>query len=408
MPSSQITATPVVIQQAWNDGLFNLRERRNGVARGTSIEEKVMYVLGLGWKYRGTSEIKDAEVENTLYVSLQGLTQESKFLKIGQVLWEQCDEQFILKMISTLSNNTPQQTRIYNQIALREQKNFKGYFSKAAMKSISRNDLSGNAILNRESKQLYTNTQTTQKNRANVDAERKRLQYNELNSKKFDRRVVRFQPSNPEIRQLTEELTIILRTIESNNIGPIAMSLGINVESGFNKKYLTEEIIQVVATYVEKELMFSRSGSNKASSNVYLRQGPDGLATIKRLLKFTHYGLMVSNDDLSIDDLKGLDTDIARMRANMALGQKRDKGDFSLKRMDKAIRKKDAFLGKVTTREGNSSSSALGEKIKRSQAKSIYDFLSSQIGGGASGNFKFIRGNRGTPDEKFDEDAVGA
>lgn len=45
-----------------------------------------MYVLGLGWKFRGSSEIRDSEVENTLYISLSGLTQEAKFLKIGQVL----------------------------------------------------------------------------------------------------------------------------------------------------------------------------------------------------------------------------------------------------------------------------------------------------------------------------------
>ena len=86
MPSSQIIKTPAIIQRAWNDGLFILREKRKGIARGTSIEEKVMYVLGLGWKTGKSSEIKDQEIEQTLYVSLQGLTQDSKFLKIGQVL----------------------------------------------------------------------------------------------------------------------------------------------------------------------------------------------------------------------------------------------------------------------------------------------------------------------------------
>jgi hypothetical protein len=48
MPNSQVTNTPKIIQQSWNDGLYILRERRNGVARGSSIEEKAMYVLGLG------------------------------------------------------------------------------------------------------------------------------------------------------------------------------------------------------------------------------------------------------------------------------------------------------------------------------------------------------------------------
>jgi hypothetical protein len=71
-----------------------------------------------------------------LYVSLQGLTQESKFLKIGQVLWEQCDQSFILKMISSLTNNTPAQARLFQQIALKERQNFKGYFSKANMQRI--------------------------------------------------------------------------------------------------------------------------------------------------------------------------------------------------------------------------------------------------------------------------------
>ncbi len=45
-----------------------------------------MYVLGLGWKNQGVSELSDSEIANSLFISLRGLTQESKFYKIGQIL----------------------------------------------------------------------------------------------------------------------------------------------------------------------------------------------------------------------------------------------------------------------------------------------------------------------------------
>ena len=412
MPSTQVVNTPIIIQQAWNDGLFSLREKRNGVARGTSIEEKCMYVLGLGWKYRGSSEVRDAEVENTLYVSLQGLTQESKFLKIGQVLWEQCDENFILKMISSLSNNTPSQSRIYQQISMKEQQNFKGYFSKANMKSINRNQLDPHSILNRESRQMSSNILTTQKNRDAVLAEKKKLEQSRIRSKGFERRIVKFNPANREIKKLAEELTVILRTIESNNISDIALGLGIEVQSGYNKRYLTEEIVTTVCTFVEKELMISRSEAGKGSTNVYLRQDPEGLDTIKRLLRYTHFALLVSDDMQSVESLNALNADLEEMRSRMALATKGKK--FSLKKLDKKIDSRDKSLSKAKDIEGKSvitRGKSKGEvKVKGVEANKIYEFLLSQMSGQGKDDFSYILRmdeNGNVLDSKKDIEAVG-
>jgi hypothetical protein len=402
MPSSQIVSTPIIIQQAWNDGLFNLREKRNGLARGSTIEEKCMYVLGLGWKFRGTSEVRDEEITNTLYISLEGLTQESKFLKIGQVLWEQCDQEFILKMISSLSNNTPSQSRVYQQISIKEKQNFKGYFSKVSMKNINTHVINAHGILNRESRQMSTNTTTTQRNRDDVLSERTRLQGNNINSKGFEKRLIRFQASNSEIKLLAEQLTVILRTVESNNIPSIAMDLGIDVESGFNKKYLTEEIIGAVCSFVEKELLFSRSSSSKGNSNVYLRQGQKGLDVIKRLLRYTHFGLMFSDDNMSVDDLNQLTSDIQKMRKSMGLGSKG--GKFNVNKFDRAIKKRDDFLDRVTTTE--QSNIEKGKKIKSSQSQLIYNLITEKLGNSTDGNLSFYRGSRRKSDTKKDKDAV--
>lgn len=381
MPNSRVINTPKIIQQAWNDGLYNLRERRNNVARGASIEEKAMYVLGLGWKFRGNTEVKDNEVENTLYVSLQGLTQESKFLKIGQVLWEQCDEAFILKMISSLSNNTPSQSRMYQQISLSEKQNFKGYFSKANIKSINKNKISGHDILNRESRQLGPNAKMNEKYKEDTLNKRKELESSKINSKKFDRKMIRFKPGSKEIRVLANELEIVLKTYESANLVPIAMSLGIPVESGFNKSYLIENIKAYIGTYVENELLITRAGNLK---NVYIRQTPEGLSTIKRLLRYTSFAHLTFGGDVTIKQLNEMAAEVEKVR-DKASKYKGFLGKFKPSKLNKEISKRDKFLNKVLDTEKKRSSKKKS-KFKKSMAKPLYDFFKQN----GLGNVSFL------------------
>lgn len=381
MPSSRVINTPKIIQQAWNDGLYNLREKRNNVARGASIEEKAMYVLGLGWKFRGNTEVKDNEVENTLYVSLQGLTQESKFLKIGQVLWEQCDEAFILKMISSLSNNTPSQSRMYQQISLSEKQNFKGYFSKANVKSINKNNLSGHDILNRESRQLGPNAKMNEKYKEDTLNKRKELESSKINSKKFDRKMIRFKPGSKEIRVLANELEIVLKTYESANLVPIAMSLGIPVESGFNKSYLIESIKSYIGTYVENELLITRAGNLK---NVYIRQTPEGLSTIKRLLRYTSFAHLTFGGDVTIQELNEMAAEVEKVR-DKASSYKGFLGKFKPSKLNKEVSKKDKFLNKVLDKE-KKPSSKMKSKFKKSMAKPLYEFFKKN----GLGNVSFL------------------
>jgi hypothetical protein len=327
-----------------------------------------------------------------LYVSLQGLTQESKFLKIGQVLWEQCDQSFILKMISSLTNNTPAQARLFQQIALKERQNFKGYFSKANMQRISRHGVDPHEILNREAKQMNTNTLTTQKNREAIEAEKKRLTKTLASSKSINRRVVRYRPGSPETKKLAEELRVILRTYEANNIPEIAFSLGIEVAEGYNNRFLTEEIIGIVCTYVEKELLTQSAGVNDPNANVYIRQGVEGFETIRRLLKYTHFGLMVTDSGITLGELKELDARIARIRSAMDMGTK--KGKFKIEKFDKELSKRDRFLDKVNKVSAGGNFKPAGMKIKLSQAPSIYNFLKDKLSGDlTSGAFTVLLGS---------------
>lgn len=378
MPSSQTVKTPIIIQQSWNDGLFTLREKRNGLARGTSIEEKCMYVLGLGWKFRNGSEIKDNEVENTLYISLQGLTQESKFLKIGQVLWEQCDEEFILKMITTLSNYSPTQSKMYNQISLREKQNYKGYFSKQFNKTMNRNAIDPASILNRESKQMSSNAAVNSNYKDSVNKTKREFESSKMHSKGFLNRLVKFKTSNAEIKLLAKELEVVLKTFESDNLVAIASSLGIAIESGFNKKFLIEEIKGFIASYVEGELFVGRSGSSK---NVYIRQSPNGLNTIKRLLKYTSFAYLAFDDTVSVKELQEMGANISAMRSKMdRRGIKGFLDNLLGKSLDKEVSKREDFLDKVKSSESKKRFlRKTNAKFKKSMAKPLYEFLEKHV-----------------------------
>lgn len=394
MPSSQVTKTPVVIQQSWNDGLFTLRDKRNGLARGTSIEEKCMYVLGLGWKFRGASEVKDNEIETTLFVSLAGLTQESKLLKIGQVLWEQCDESFILKMISSLSNNTPSQSRMYQQISSKEMKNYKGYFSKAANKTMSRSSIDPGAILNRESRQM-TDNNSMRKNEA-LKQKKKDFAQSNVSSKGFENRLLKFKTNNKNIKRLATELEVILKTTESDNLIYIASGLGIYLESGFNKRYIIEQIKSVVCSYVEFEIM---SAGSSTSKNIFLKPDVVGFDIIKRLLRFTSFSMLATDDVITVKELDKISSEIANMRNTMK-NARGILGGFKQSKLDKQISKRDKFLDKVKKTESKGSGVLFSNmfkkasnkskfKLKKNMAEDLYKFLKDNISSDTGVNFSW-------------------
>lgn len=276
-----------------------------------------------------------------------------------------------------MSNATPAQTKMYEQISLKEKQNFKGYFTKAAMNAIKNNSLSGHAVLNRESRQMSSNSNLNSSYQKTIDDKKKDLESSKINSKGFSNRMVKLHTSNKEIKLLANELEIVLKTTESSNLVNIANSLGILVESGSNKKYLIEEIKAIVCAYVEGELLVGRSISSK---NVYIRQTPNGLSTIKKLLRYTSFAHLTFDSNISITELKEMGADIVSMRDRLAMSKGLFK-KFSSKKLDRNIDQTDAFLEKVKRRQLKGIGSKKPQlktnaKFKKSMEIPLYNLLS--------------------------------
>lgn len=376
MPSTMILETPKVIQRAWNDGLYNLRVKRNGNPRGHSIEEKVLYVLGLGYKYNGSMEVRDEEIRGSLNISLDGLTQDAKFIKIGQVLWEQCSPDFIAKMISSLSNINREQSIMYQSLARDEARNYKGYFNRSNTRAIKRHGLDPAAVLGQERKQMTSNQNLTERNRERLQAQRNRIFQSQLSSKGIEKRLVRFKATTKETKKLLNELGILLKTHDEykDSIAEIANDLGIQVESGFNKNYLIEEIKAVVVGYVESEVL-NASAQRGPSSNVYIRvDTPKGIERIRSLLKYTSYSVLSAGDFITVDDLKQRNAEVLRMREN-AKAFLDKKGDINYKKLNKHVARRQKLEQTLYKIEGDVS--AKGKKVSEADVISFYKFLTS-------------------------------
>jgi len=374
MPSTMIIETPKVIQRAWNDGLYNLRVKRNGNPRGHSIEEKVLYVLGLGYKYKGSVEVRDEEIRGSLNISLDGLSQDAKFIKIGQVLWEQCSPDFIAKMISSLSNINREQSIMYQSLARDEARNYKGYFNRRNTRAIKRYGLDPAAVLDQERTQMSSNRNLTERNRERLQAQRNRIFQSQLSSKGIEKRMVRFKASTAGTKKLVNELEILLKTHDEYKdvIPQIAINLGIQVESGYNKNYLIEEIKAVVVGYVESELL-NDSAQRGSTRNVYMRvDTPKGITQIKNLLKYTTYSILASNEYVTVDELKQRNEQVATMRA-LAKDFSDKKGNINYKKLNKSLNRRDKLLTRIFKEEDK----VKGRRIKTDEIIAFHKFLTT-------------------------------
>lgn len=360
---SQVVSTPNAIIRAWNDGLFLLRTKKNGITRGSTIEEKAMYVLGLGWKHRGVSEIRDTEIEKSLYISLQGLTQESKFFKIGQTLWGNCDPNFILQMISTLSTNTSAQSRLFQNISRETERNFNNLISGrrpsiVSMKERERQQLGRNAVLNRD-REKRTNDM------------KRALKDSQMSSRNFNKKLVRFKTSNKLIRKAINELEIYLkRAIDNNEIIAIANDLGIEIESGFNKNYVIEEIKSVVGSYIEIELGVRGSST---SENIFIKPPPRGLERIKQLLRYTSLSILGYDQDVTAEELQRYAMERKTMEHNFSLYMK-NSGKIRQRKLNKDIRTAEEIKTSLNKIRKNK------DKLKKKQYDAIVSSLSSALG----------------------------
>jgi hypothetical protein len=326
-------------------------------------------------------------------------------------------------MISSLSNNTPAQSKLYQQISLKERQNFKGYFSKAANLNIKKNSIDPHSILNRESKQMSTNASMNSNYKNNIDQQRKSIAQSDINSIGFEQRLIKFHSNNKNIRILAKEIEVVLKTFEAGNIASIATELGIPIESGFNKKYLIEDIKSVICAYVENELLLGGVGQK----NVYIRQTPSGLESIKRILRFTSFSILATDKIVSVKDLQKMSENVTKMREVMkGAGIFFGLGKFSSSKLDKQIGKRDNYLDRVKEREskgkGTTISNVFRKKKNRSKfrlkdvmAGQLYEFLQKTIGGGntddldltninktGGGDFSF----KNSVATKVDEDAI--
>ena len=265
---------------------------------------------------------------------------------------------------------------MYQSLAREESRNYKGYFNRRNNKAIKRHGLDPAAVLGQERKQMTSNQNLTESNRERLKAQRNAIFQSQLSSKGIEKRLVRFKASTKETKKLLNELGILLKTHDEykDSIAEIAHDLGIQVESGFNKNYLIEEIKAVVVGYVESEVL-NASAQRGFNSNVYIRvDTPKGIERIRSLLKYTSYSVLSAGDFITVDDLKQRNAEVLRMRENAkAFLNKKD--DINYKKLNKHVARRQKLEQTLYKIEGDVS--AKGKKISEADVISFYKFLTT-------------------------------
>lgn len=215
-----------------------------------------------------------------------------------------------------MSNNTPTTSAMFKQIEREQQRNYKGYFSRTNNKRINRNKLDPKNILDKERTQRQSNlTMNSRMDKLRND-EMKNLKASQVNSKSFNRQMVKYKAPTKELKQLAMEVEIALKTIQEFKINliPMAAALNIPIESGYSKNFIIEEMKARIVTYVAMELIQATPSSSK---NVYIRVSTmEGINVIKKVLSYTSMAILALDENITADQMANVYKNKNTMKAN--------------------------------------------------------------------------------------------